>query len=64
MKRNTTIPKFNRLQRLVFLSLSKGGRRRDFRDFESEKKIGIFLLETLCFLGVIAGLIFFWIATP
>tara|TARA_R100000093_G_C1879352_1_gene53670 strand:+ start:114 stop:296 length:183 start_codon:yes stop_codon:yes gene_type:complete len=56
-----TIPKFTRLQRLIFLSLSNGGKRRDF---ESEKKIGKFALETLCFLGVIAGLIFFWIATP
>ena len=55
------VPQFNRIQRLVFLSLSNGGKRRDF---ESEKKIGIFFLELLCFLGVIAGLIFFWIATP
>jgi hypothetical protein len=55
------VPQFNRIQRLVFLSLSNGGKRKDF---DSEKKIGIFLLETLCFLGVIAGLIFFWIATP
>ena len=57
------VPHFNRIQRLVFLSLSNGGKRRD-RDFDSEKKIRIFVLETFLFLGVIAGLIFFWIATP
>ena len=55
------VPQFNRIQRLVFLSLSNGGKRRDF---DSEKKIRIFVLETFLFLGVIAGLIFFWIATP
>ena len=57
------VPQFNRIQSLVFLSLSNGGKRRD-RDFDSEKKIRIFVLETFLFLGVIAGLIFFWIATP